>query len=402
MSGTKFYDLIVIGGGAMGLATAYHASKSQNVSNVLVLEQYAFYNELSSSGGSSRQFRLQYEEDYMAKLVLAAIPYWDELQAHTDITLRTKVGSLWFGAADVQSSEGQINAARNVLDQLNLPYQNLCAAEIENEFHFTNLPDSYGGFFQPDGGSLNTPAILRTLYQQAAASKRVTLSPQQKVIELIAGEHEIVVRTTADTFTAKKLVIAAGPFTNEILKLLGIELNIIIWQMVSCYFKKKHAGVDFPSWFVFEEPKEYYDPGLYYGFEEMSWSNPGFIRIAPAFALHTFRDPADRTDRPDAMDVWRTAQWVQNHMPELEAEARFKSWCMAALPAHNAKKMFLDFAPNAIPSHRNIVIFSAGWAFKFVPLIGKICADLAIAGKTSVDISKFGIEEFYERPCDLD
>ena len=139
MSGTKFYDLIVIGGGAMGLATAYHASKSQNVSNVLVLEQYAFYNELSSSGGSSRQFRLQYEEDYMAKLVLAAIPYWDELQAHTDITLRTKVGSLWFGAADVQSSEGQINAARNVLDQLNLPYQNLCAAEIENEFQKVQL-----------------------------------------------------------------------------------------------------------------------------------------------------------------------------------------------------------------------------------------------------------------------
>ena len=39
--------------------------------------------------------------------------------------------------------------------------------------------------------------------------------------------------------------------------------------------------------------------------------------------------------------------------------------------------------------HRNVVIYTAGWAAKFIPLIGKICVRLAIDGETPYDISHF-------------
>ena len=55
--------------------------------------------------------------------------------------------------------------------------------------------------------------------------------------------------------------------------------------------------------------------------------------------------------------------------------------------------MFLDFAPASVAGNRNVVIFAGGWAFKYVPLLGKICADLALHGHTSFDISHFQISE---------
>ena len=41
----------------------------------------------------------------------------------------------------------------------------------------------------------------------------------------------------------------------------------------------------------------------------------------------------------------------------------------------------LDFLPEA-RSNKRIVLFTGGWGMKFVPVIGKVLADLAIKGKT--------------------
>ena len=43
------------------------------------------------------------------------------------------------------------------------------------------------------------------------------------------------------------------------------------------------------------------------------------------------------------------------------------------------------------PGHKNVVIFTAGWAFKFAPLLGKILTELTFDGKTSHNISNFKI-----------
>jgi len=52
------------------------------------------------------------------------------------------------------------------------------------------------------------------------------------------------------------------------------------------------------------------------------------------------------------------------------------------------KKMFLDFVPS---SNNNIVLFSAGWAFQFTPIIGLACAELALERKTQFDVSSFDL-----------
>ena len=100
------YDVIVIGGGPIGQAAAYHLGLRK--AKTLVLEQFTFGNQLGSSAGVSRQFRIPYPEQYMVKLVKQAIPFWDELQSRTPVPLRDKVGTLWFGNPAVHSTEGNI------------------------------------------------------------------------------------------------------------------------------------------------------------------------------------------------------------------------------------------------------------------------------------------------------
>ena len=146
------FDVIVVGGGAIGLSTGYHLGKRK--AKTLVLEQFTFKNQLGSSAGVSRQYRIPYPEEYMVQMALDAQPYWDELQTLTPKTLLDKVGTLWFGDPAVHSTEGNIAEAEQALKALNVPYTSLTAKEIESQYHFRNLPETYTGLSRPTARAL--------------------------------------------------------------------------------------------------------------------------------------------------------------------------------------------------------------------------------------------------------
>jgi len=79
------YDLIVIGGGLIGLSTAYNASKRKL--HTLVIERYSYFNNSGSSAGATRQYRVQYSQQYLTELALAAESYWNQFQLHSYETL---------------------------------------------------------------------------------------------------------------------------------------------------------------------------------------------------------------------------------------------------------------------------------------------------------------------------
>ena len=53
-----FYDVAVIGGGPVGLSTAYEIAKAGK--SVVVLEKNNFFNQAGSSGDLVRMFRTMY------------------------------------------------------------------------------------------------------------------------------------------------------------------------------------------------------------------------------------------------------------------------------------------------------------------------------------------------------
>ncbi len=387
MSGEQSnYDVIVIGGGAMGNSTAFHLSKRRV--RTLLLEQFTFFNQLGSSAGVSRQFRIPAPEEYMVQMVQESVPFWDELQSLTPVPLLDNVGTLWFGDPTVHTSEGNIGEAEKALDARKVPYTKLTAREIEREYHFKDLPPAYTGLFQPDGASIDLRAAIRTLHDWNLASPFVTMLDEAPVTRIVPGKKTFEVTTPQGTFVAKKLVITPGPYANGVFNLLGFHIAATYWNMASAYYKIAKPGTQYPTWFVFQKPLEA-NGNEFYGFPEVSWDHPGYIRVASDFVIQPLTSPEQRTFVPNPEELAFTAAWVKDHMTGLEPVPHFTSTCLVALSKIPNKELLIDFAPAHVPNHDDVVIYATGWAGKFVPLLGRILSDLALDGRTKFDISHF-------------
>jgi glycine/D-amino acid oxidase-like deaminating enzyme len=389
---TENYDVIVIGGGAIGLATAYHLGKRK--ARTLVLEQFTFVNQLGSSAGVSRQFRIPYPDQYMVQMALDAQPYWDELQKETDAPLLDKVGTLWFGDPEVHSTEGNIAEAEKALKALGVPYSTLTAKEIEDQYHFRNLPDNYTGLFQPDGASINFKATIETLLNLCKNEETVQLEDNSPVLQIISKGKLFEVITPKGIYTAEKLAIIPGPYINSVINLLDFKIEATYWNMASAYFKKTDTNIQYPTWFVFQNPIEQ-NGNQFYGFPSVDWDHPEYIRVAPDFVIEPLEEPNDRTFIPNPQELSYTSGWIKEHMTGLNTEPEYTSTCLISLSTIPNKELLIDFAPSYVPNHKNIVVYATGWAAKFTPFLGKIMSDLALDGRTDFDISHFQLGHKY-------
>ena len=84
------YDVIVVGSGVMGSATALAAARRG--SSVLLLEQYDAQHRRGSSGGESRIIRRSYSDPHFADLVRRSYDMWDSLADEANTQLYTTTG----------------------------------------------------------------------------------------------------------------------------------------------------------------------------------------------------------------------------------------------------------------------------------------------------------------------
>ncbi|MEO8254301.1 MAG: FAD-dependent oxidoreductase, partial [Flavobacterium sp.] len=347
-----------------------------------------FPNVTGSSAGVSRQFRIPYPSEYMVQMALDAQPYWDELEKETDEQLLNKVGTLWFGDPNVHSTEGNIAEAEVALKALNVPYTSLTAKEIEDKYHFKNLPKTYTGLFQPDGASINFKATIETLLKLCKKEETVHLEENSPVLKInqIGKLFEII--TPNGIFITEKLAIIPGPYINSVINLLDFKIEATYWNMSSAYFKKTNPNIQYPTWFVFQN-RIGVNGNQFYGFPSVDWDHPEYIRVAPDFVLNPIDEPNHRTLIPNQQELAYTSEWVKEHMTGLNTEAEYTSTCLIALSKIPNKELLIDFAPSYIPNNKNIVLYATGWAAKFTPYLGKIMADLALDGHTDFDITPF-------------
>ena len=385
----KPYDLIVVGGGPVGLSTAFHAvSRGWRT---LVIEQFGFLNDQGSSAGASRQFRLQYSQLYMAELAIAAQTYWADLQRRTLEPLIGTVGSVWFGDPSLSSQEGGIQAAIDTLNTLNVPFTPLDAAEIQTLYGFAQLPDDYTGFFQPNGGIINLKSAERALYNAASRSGLVDFSAWDPVTGVESkSDGSIIVTTANGVHHGTRLALTPGAYVNDVVSHLGFTIDLDIWEMSSAYFAKQNPSVQYPTWFVFQKPQ---DTRLFYGFPEVDWSFPGYLRVAPDIPDRVIKNPHDRTGIPSAKSLGLTSHWVANHMRGLDSEPQFTSTCLIALDASpTPKELLLDYLPDTVANHEKIVTYTAGWGGKYIPILGEMVCRMLEAPCDTFDFGRYQID----------
>ncbi|MFI8417080.1 NAD(P)/FAD-dependent oxidoreductase [Serratia sp. NPDC078593] len=381
------WDVIIIGAGPIGLSAAWNYARENSGQKILVLDQHALLTQLAGTSGEERHWRLQYSELDIFRLTLEADKLWRQLEQQADRKLIHRIGSLWFGDADVWTNEGQIRQTMTSMDEMNLPYERLTMADIERRYGFTALDSNYEGFLQRDGGVIDVKSTLMALYS-LAIDAGVAFQFQQTVKAVEPDARGVAVLTSEHRYRARKVLVASGPGSKKLLRQLDIDLALSTFEMACVsMLRSQRLETNDPFWFAFQPPVES-DSNLFYGFPPNPWSVNGFDRLGTDFEVDPITEENAPSYRANPQHVERALEFARRHMPFLEPDRQHSaSSCLAVLPSDPTRQFYLDSAQGRCHGGEHLVVSAGGWAFKFTPLMGQICADLLAEREPRWDIS---------------
>ena len=321
-------EVVVVGAGVMGLATA--RALVQAGRDVVVCEQFELGHDRGSSHGSSRIVRLSYPDARWVRLAQESFPLWRELEAERGTALLDLQGTLDLGDWEPN---------RDALAACGVPFEVLDGAEIERRFP-VRADSGSSGLFQADGGIVYADRAM------AALAAGLEIRERHRVDAVTEDGHGV----TAGGLRARAAVVTAGAWAPQ---LAGVDAT---------------PTVETVSYFDFPEPL----PSV---IDTTTDARSGYALPSPGdglkSGLHQTGRPVnpDEANPPDRELAARTAAWVERRFGITEPATRVET-CLYTTRQND------EFV---LERRGRIVVGSpcSGHGFKFAPVIGKRLADLA-------------------------
>jgi len=367
-------DVIIIGGGISGTATAYNLAK-RGV-KVLLLER----DDLASmaSGWTLAGVRQSGRHQSELPLAKAAVRIWEHLDEKLGVDVEYRQnGNLRLALTDADITETQA-----VVDEANAAGIEACyldGAAAVHEVAPSLTPDLVGASLCPTDGHANPTLTVRG-FADAATRHGAIIETGVHVTALTRTSNRITgVETTRGPIEAGVVIVAAGIYTPHLIAPLGLDLPITVTIVTAIQstplppMLKQVLGVN---------------RGGIAGRQEVS----GRFRFTGSSVpcgfngLHT-----PETVRPQLGDVVSVLTDAIRVLPALERTRLAQVW-----------GGLIDQTPDAIPVYERPaefegLVFAAGFSghgFCLGPVTGEILADLATTGTTSHPIDAFSLGRF--------
>ena len=375
-------DLVVIGGGVMGLFTAYHAS--ERVDRVVVLERGRIGDPMTASYGRTRSYRSDYLDPGYARLAREALRLWEEFEAQTGTPVLVRCGCMNIAkrsvTPDLTSTYG--HRSHRVLEDLGGPSESLSGQALRARFPYL---DADVGYIDLDGGVLNLPAVTAAL-QRVLAERGVPIV--QAVTTRLAARRGRGIRvvTDIDEWAARSLVVTAGHGTNDVLgRLNGALLQVPLTRDRPIEAKYFTPPAGLREQFASDAMPviAYLDAGIY--------CHPIINGLIDKVKIGYYHPP-DLPRATTAIDS--VLSFVEHCMPAL-LDARIEpvddvDGCDYDLVADD------EFVLGAVPGFPGAHV-GVGWrgtGYKFAPWVGRVLAELALERHTTYDVSRFDPARF--------
>ena len=375
------FDAIVIGAGAMGSAAAYYLSRRRQ--KVLLLEQFELDHRKGSSYGFSRIIRYSYDRPEYVELAKDNYPLWFSLQDELGETLYVKTGGLDFGPADDDTLQDTIAA----LKSSQIQHELLSIGEAQRRFPQFRFDEDFQILYQPDSGFITaSKAVLGHI--KLARRNGAIVKDNTAVDRIRIYADSVEVTTREGTFSAGKLIAAAGSWAKSLLLQTGIDLPLIPLRCPLNFLmpadKKAYEAERCPIWIAHVQKRF---PTTVYGLpsHEHSGFKIGWHGGEPR------RHPAEVDYRPDEDGLAGLRQFMQAHIPALaKAPLRESRICLYTNTPDQ------HFIVDAHPEHRHVLVGAgfSGHGFKFSTIIGKMLTDIALDGETPHNDALFKIDRF--------
>ncbi|WP_430450263.1 sarcosine oxidase subunit beta family protein [Rhodophyticola sp.] len=221
------YDIVIIGGGGHGLATAYYLAKEHGLGNIAVLEKG--YLGGGNVGRNTTIVRANYNLPGNSEFYSHSLKLWEGLEAD----LNYNVMHSQRGVINLFHSDGQRdayarrgNAMINQGDDAILLDREGCRRMLPYlDYDQTRFP-IYGGLYHPRGGTARHDAVAWG-YARAADQRGVDLIQQCEVTGIdIAGGKVTGVQTTRGAIRAAKVAIVVAGRSGQVAAMAGLRLPI--------------------------------------------------------------------------------------------------------------------------------------------------------------------------------
>ncbi|XP_050410352.2 peroxisomal sarcosine oxidase [Patella vulgata] len=371
------YDVIVVGAGIEGSSTAYQLAKRGQ--STLLLEQFLLPHSRGSSHGQTRINRRAYLQATYSAMMKQNAEEWNILEKECGEKLYNNCGTL------VVSRPSMLEGVETRLNANKAPYRALTGPEMKSEFPNVTLPDDYVGIYDYQGGILFADKSLRA-FQEQFKKYGGTLRDGEQVHDVIPGDIVILKTTTGNQFRGRNVVLALGPYTNNLLAKTGLQLPLQVVRIPIFYWKEKVAGMYSPDKFPCFIDETASEGESIYGLPSLEY--PGLVKIC----LHAgpVVDPHKREDVDSTWVRERMMKYIAKTFPWLNPVPAIEETCIYTNSPD--KHLFLD----RHPKYENIIIAAgfSGHGFKLAPIVGKILSDLVQAKTPAFDMDWFKISRF--------
>ena len=216
-------DVIIVGGGLEGTAAAWRLAQ-RGVTDVIVAERDTV--GAGGTGKSSGVVRCHYGVSSLARMATTALETFENALDifGTDIGFRQTGYIVGVGEVNAASLRASLASQRGV----GVDTSEIDRSEVATLWPGMYLDDFAAFCWEPRGGYGDAYATAQAF---AAAARRagVTVRQGAKVTEILASPHDTVtgVRLAdGSTVSAPNVVVAAGPWSVDLVKPLGIDLPV--------------------------------------------------------------------------------------------------------------------------------------------------------------------------------
>jgi sarcosine oxidase subunit beta len=363
-------DIVIVGGGVNGVATAYNLAK-RGLTNVVVLEKS--YPGSGASGRCGGGIRQQWGLKENVILARESVRIFENLSAELGFNIFFRQGGYLMLVYD-EREYNLVNETIPMHNSLGVPTRYLSQEEIAEFVPGLNLDGVIGGAYCPTDGTAYPYAVL---WGYAEAARRLGAeifnhAEVKRVTRLDGGAFEV--ETKGHVFQTPMLLNVAGARTRDIAKMLGIEIP-------TQPFRHEIAVTE--PLMAFLEPMVISPKKGFYFSQSMRGEIVGGISGDD--------ESSSYTTKSSPQFLFKYAAALREVFPSLGSARIIRQWA-------GSYDMSPDHRPivggvDGVDGYYHACGFS-GHGFMLSPIVSQLLAELITTGETSLPIDDLNLNRF--------
>ncbi|CAN5725501.1 N-methyl-L-tryptophan oxidase [soil metagenome] len=372
------YEYIVVGCGGIGSGTLYWLSREAG-SEVLGLEKHRLGHDYGGSQDHSRIIRLAYHDPAYTALSPHTFEAWQTVEEESGERLVLRTGGL-----DLEQADGDpeyINHYAGAMAAAGIKHEELSGPEVMRRFPQFELDDGVRAVYQEDAGLVDA-ARANATHVALAKARGATVLEEAPVTGVRVVGDGVEVDTPQGTFSGRRLVVASGSWTNDVIRHLGREIPLTVTEEQVTYFAapelEQFSPDRFPVW-IWHGGTDY----TFYGL-------PAYGLPGPKAGQDVGGDvvtPETRAFEPNPRILATLRGFLERYIPGSVGPEILTKPCLYDMPPDR------EFIIGPLPEAEQVIVgCGAGHGYKFASFMGRMLSDLAVHSDTPHGIGGFSLD----------